>query len=412
MTAAAATITGRRYPLAAALVLVAAIALQRFALPFGEGGIALALPVAWLVAGALALGGRLDVWRVALFGLLAAAAAVSAAINLDAVSPDSFALLLATYAPFLVAVPVAEGEWRRALGVFQALAALCAGLGLIQFAAQFAFDAPWLFTFKGVLPEAILQDGYNTIVPLSYGAPVFKSNGGILLEPSIFSQILALALLIEILAFGRAWRLALFAAALPVAYSGTGLLLLAVFLGPILIRRRAHGIAAGLALGAFVIVVLGDVWHADALFRRLGEWQSTQTSGFARFLSAFWLLGDHVADDPVALLFGRGPGSIAPAMAAAPYAAHDPTWGKALFEYGIVGTAALAAFIGVCLFRGTPSRGLSAVLLFGYLFFGGMLLDSRYAAVLLALAVWPRIERPGGDRAEERSRNGHALWAS
>lgn len=371
------------------LMLVAAIPLQRFGLSLGDAEIALGLAVSLGCVGWLALSGRLriDIHRLALLGIVVAAASASAALHPSQSSASSLALFIVLYTPFVFVTSTDRATFLDSLLTFQGLVSLCAVLGIVQFFAQFLLHSPQLFTFQGLLPDGILLHNFNIVVPLRYGSSIFKSNGFFFLEPSIFSQYTALAVLVELLFFRSRLRLALFAVSLVFSYSGTGLLLLAVFLPMVIIYRRAVGIMAIGVAAAVLLVAFGDLWHMDVLLQRLGEFHSTQSSGFARFLSAFWLLRDYILDDTLALLFGRGPGSISAVLTQVSYVAHDPTWGKLLFEYGVVGTAAFALFFLACIFPESHSAGLSGFLLFGFLFFGGMLLDPRLNALLLVFCT-------------------------
>ena len=72
---------------------------------------------------------------------------------------------------------------------------------------------------------------------MGYGSHEYRANGVFLLEPSFFSQVLAVGIVAELCTFGRLSRLALFGLALIVSYSGTGLIVLAVCLPLCLIGR-------------------------------------------------------------------------------------------------------------------------------------------------------------------------------
>ena len=387
------------------VMLVAAIPLQRFGMPLGGTEISFGLAVSLGCVAGLALTGRLqiDTQRLVLFGLVIAAAAASAAVAATTASATSLALFIAIYTPFIFVAATDHRTFLATLGTFQDLVLLCAALGIIQFFAQFLINTAQLFTFQGLLPDAVLLHNFNIVVPLRYGATTFKSNGFLLLEPSILSQYAALAVLVEVLFFRRFLRLALYAIALIVSYSGTGLLLLGVFLPLVILHRRAVGLIVVGLIALALAVALGDLWHMDVLLQRLGEFHSTQSSGFARFISALWLLHDYIIDDPVSLLFGRGPGSISAVLPQVSYVAHDPTWGKLLFEYGIVGTFAFALFFLGCVYPGSHSIWLSSFLLFGFLFFGGMLLDPRLNAFLIVFCtLQKRSAAPASENGDGR----------
>ena len=85
--------------------------------------------------------------------------------------------------------------------------------------------------------------------PIEYGSEYYKSNGVFMLEPSHFSQILALGVIAELASRRRTTRLAILSLALLTTYSGTGPLLLAIMsplLAPLVGFRN---IAAGALCG-------------------------------------------------------------------------------------------------------------------------------------------------------------------
>jgi hypothetical protein len=374
-------------------ILIGAIPLQRFGFQIGGSEISLGLAITLVALAVLTIRRvvRIDPWRLALLALSVATLSVSVMLNSATSSLPSFMLFVAIYLTLAFVTATGKDFYRDIVRTFLNLVLVCAALGTVQFVVQFVASPSWLFTFKGVLPDGVLMHAFNTAVPLSYGATTFKSNGFLLLEPSMFSQYLALALLLELLLFKRWWRLAAYAAPLPLSFSGTGLLLLAVFLPLVVLHLRAYRYVLGGFVLAIVAVALGDLWHMDQLVARLGELNSTQTSGFARFLSPVWLLRDWVYDSLSGLLFGLGPGSITDALKQMPYEAFDPTWGKLLFEYGLVGTLAFSIFFIACLFTSAHSRWVSGFLLFSYVLLGGMLLDPRMNALIL---VFGTLQRP------------------
>ena len=68
--------------------------------------------------------------------------------------------------------------------------ALIAAAGILQFLLQFA--GLGLFSFTHLLPDRMLfESGYNLAIPVGIG-DIMKSNGFFLLEPSIFSQSMAM----------------------------------------------------------------------------------------------------------------------------------------------------------------------------------------------------------------------------
>src|SRR5690606_958101 len=97
-----------------------------------------------------------------------------------------------------------DSEW--ILRVFAGVGLFCAIAGIAQFLMQFVIKAPWLFDFTPNLPPVLRSSGgYNTVIPAGDG--LFKSNGFFFKEPSLFSLVMAFALLVEIGHFRRWLRM-------------------------------------------------------------------------------------------------------------------------------------------------------------------------------------------------------------
>jgi hypothetical protein len=219
---------------------------------------------------------------------------------------------------------------------------------------------------------------------------VMKANGVFFLEPSFFSQFLGLAILIEMFGKRRLVRLAIYVVAILMSYSGTGLMLVAAFLPWIVLRRGNAGVIVAGAAVALLVAVAGGAVDLGALTSRVGEFSSTESSGFARFISPYLLMRDFVIQSPSALMFGLGSGAIDRVTGDAflPYLAHDPTWIKVALEYGVPALALFMAFIAVALFHGTRNRLLSWAVFCFYLFLGGYLLNGALHCLFVALTAW------------------------
>lgn len=378
-----------------AFAIASTIFLQRFAVPLGTGTqIPAAFAFGYLAFLWLLLRGRLNI-NTQVFGLFLATLALmtlSFIVSASRASILSFGYLLAIYSLYVFRLRYPAGCFSRALNIFVSLMTVCAALGVAQFAAQFVIGADLAFPLDAFMPESILLDGYNVIIPLSYGDTIMRSNGVFFLEPSFFSQFVGLAVIVELLGARRVSRLLLFAAALVVSYSGTGLLLVFLFLPWILMRRGNASVLFALAALAVILSMAGGAIDLDTLTGRMEEFQSTESSGFARFISPFFLLRDFVVNSTGNLLFGMGPGAIEGAMKQAftydSYLAFDPAWIKLLLEYGFFATVAFAAFISTALFQGTRNRTLSWAILVLYLFLGGYLLNGFLHCLFVALCAW------------------------
>jgi hypothetical protein len=238
--------------------------------------------------------------------------------------------------------PVGERAFFRVLAFWLGVIAVA---GLAQFALQFA--GLKLFSFRGIVPaELLFEDGYNTTIPAGVGS-LLKSNGFFLLEPSIFSQFMALAIVIEQLTARRPLMLGLFLAGLMASMSGTGWIVLAAFLLSAVFSMGARGAALAAATAALAAVVLAAVWFAApdviaSVGERMGEIARPSTSGHLRFITPFWALDDVLARDPASALAGLGGGVSEKLTLPYEYDVNTPV--KIGLEYGF---PALLAYLGL-----------------------------------------------------------------
>ena len=267
---------------------------------------------------------------------------------------------------------------------FLMIIAVCA---IVQFFAQVAIKAPFLFSWETVFPHSVISRGFNYVIPAPGLGGMNKANGFFLLEPSSLSQMMTLAIIIELEFFRPSWRIIVLAAALLLAFSGTGLVLFAAIV-PLMLMNRGRGgilLVAGPALIVAAIFIAGP--KLGVFIDRLQEFGSDQSSGFARFLSPFYLFRDYLYPNPSGTLFGMGPGAIETYNTKTAYLIHDPTWGKLIFEYGFLGALPFAIFVGYCFFAGARSIWLAAALFIDYLLLGGNLVDARLQILILVLVV-------------------------
>jgi hypothetical protein len=246
-----------------------------------------------------------------------------------------------------------------------------AGLG--QFLGQFFFSADWLFDYRPLLPESIQNKNImNTVI--SYGG-IVKSNGFFLLEPSFFSQWMAYSVLLFCIFSSSYLCGLLFFLGLLVSMSGTGLILLG---GSFLVlARKMNRARASLMVAAVVaFALLSFLTGGSSYLSRISEFSGgagvRTTSAAARFVNPAVIVSESLTKSPELLFFGNGPGAIN--RVGRDYESHDPTWAKLLYEYGLIGSLLLFAFI----FFSTRSEHASSVFtlpfLLQWLLLGGHLL--------------------------------------
>ncbi len=376
------------------LILIAPYILQRFAFPFAASRIPVCL--AWFygfMAVLLVLRQYviIDAARLMLFGLVAVFALISTFVNWLDASILSLTLLLLTYAPFVFRVNLSEKDYLVLLRIFQAVALFVVCCGVIQFVTQFVLGKEAMFPVDLALPSSFFLQGYNLRIPVTTGSDLLKSTGLWLLEPSHFSQLSALAFIVEALFFRRALWLGAFVLGLFLSFSGTGLMLL-MAIGPlILARRRSIGLFSLCVVVAIGVIAAGETLFVQAFTSRVASFGSDQSSAYARFLSPFVILHRMVAEGGIHLLFGNGAGTMTSVMLSTDFESHDTSWIKLVEEYGVLTAVPFFAYYGYALFKQSPSISLAAAFLFQFLFLGGYLLSPYIHIPAIILAAWPRI---------------------
>lgn len=386
------------HPLVATTIFTS-LYLQRFGLLAPSGAFVSAghLIVPAVGFGLLALG-RVRVDLVNL-GLLAAflayafsLAAISAALPQVgvSVSPPSIVLLGSLYLIFCLA-PVPVEDIGRVLLVYNRHMLVIGLLGILQFSVQFV-GLP-LFSFKGLVPASFLLEGpYNTVIPLEYASPWFKSNGVFFLEPSLFSQFTAIALAVEVLLFRRTAFIFVYCVAIVVSYSGSGLLTLvtALFIMSLLRPRFTLALVALVAVGGLALAVMSQVvpdLYAYYVGRAF-EVRNTDSSSYERYVTPYILL------DTVwhgwAVPFGYGPGAAEKFQTGFAYTVNVVV--KFLIDYGFIGATLFFTFIGTALLRRRNGLFFIVLCVSWYFLGGGYHLTScvvHMMAVFLIWSTWP-----------------------
>lgn len=367
--------------------------LQRFAISAGSGEaqIAFGFAVAMLPIALLVITRRLVINSLRLVAFCGMAAAILLSLVLgDQISNSISSLALLLVIGLLYVLQFRDDLSLDPARIFRTLMTILAVVGIGQFFLQFVVPSTFAFPIDAFVPESVLMRDFNTLNPLYFGSPILKANGVVLLEASHFSQFVAIALVIELMRFRSPFRIALYAMALFVAFSGTGLSLLALFGPLVLIRQGKLGL---LLIGVLALAILfsaGEMIHLSLFTDRLAEFGSTRSSGFARFVGPFWFMGEYLFHDPQHLFFGMGGGSITPFLKQAAYFTHDTSWAKLLFEYGLVGFVAFFGYFLICIFDRTPNVVIAGMATYTFLLLGGYLLATYMHLLFLALSVWYR----------------------
>ena len=367
--------------------LIAVTTFAKFTFPpLGAQGIdgslllLLAAPIVGSVMGCVQIEPR----RLALYVILLAILGSFQILQTD-VSWSSMVLLVALHLPYIFAVP-GEGDGNRIIKFFIDIVTVFAWLGIAQYALQFVVSARFLFPLENFVPSTFIVQHFNKQAALAYGSEVYRANGVFLLEPSFFSQVLAVAIVAELGNLRRITRLVPFGIAILASHSGTGLLLLAVCLPLYLVSRRHWNLLLIGLIALVAIIAFQDLLHLDRFVSRLDEFGSTRSSGFARFVGGFFLFDQYLWGDPWRTLFGYGAGAFADYSARSDYPVAEMALFKIVFEFGLAGAAAYFGFLFCCLIASPAPRLLILAVALTYLLNG---IYTPFAhGLALSLVLW------------------------
>src|SRR6266850_1655083 len=277
-----------------------ALFLQRFSLSFGNSLMSLDVVPAVLILIYQFAAGRLLILyeRLLWFLALGLATTCSLLLNYKSTMLPSYSEFIVMYFLFTLSKPATPDRYKNTLQAFQFLVLILSLLAIVQFFAQFVVDGRELVQFFGIIPDYLLASysvgGVNTIIPITEGSSLIKSNAIFLTEPSTLSQITALAILVEVFEFRRPRYLLPLIFGFLLAYSGTGLLTLLLCL-PLAGLVQIRVILYALLIGIFVVCLsLTGIIDLSVFLSRAGEFQDTRASGFTRFVAPFWLAQDYL----------------------------------------------------------------------------------------------------------------------
>ncbi len=368
--------------------LIGATFLSKFAFPpFGAQGIgvSLFLLLAVVIAGTVGGGMRIEPRRLTLYFMLVGSLGLIQILQPDSFSPLSLLLLVAVHLPYVATVPHSD-DGDRIIKFFLGIATILALLGIAQYGLQFFVNPRFLFPVENFIPDTFIVQHFNHQAAMEYGSHEYRANGVFMLEPSFFSQLLAVAIIAELCTLGRLTRLAVFGLALIASYSGTGIMVLAISLPLCLVAQRRWGLLLVGLLGVVAVVSVHEYFHTGRLLARLAEFSSTHSSGYSRFVGGFYLFDQFLWHDPWRALFGYGAGAFTSYASRAHYGADEMALFKMVLEFGLVGAAAYFGFLFCCLFYSPAPRVLTLAVGLTYLLNG---IYTPFAhGLALSLLLW------------------------
>lgn len=390
------------------VLMVVVIVGQRFALPIGDEGVSIVLVLALFVVLALVADGGLthDLTRTILFLVAVAACGLTTWLHTlsgDAVSTNSFFLLLVVYLPWLFRVPDHHGRqagarWLAKLYVRVMLAA--AAVAVVEMAVQVLGVWTFIDPIQEHVPPQWLLANYNTNNPTEYASPIIKSQAFVFLEPSFLSQFLGLALIVAILRRAPLWQLGLLGLAMFCTYSGTGIVLVAVGLVIVLVRSPRSIRPSMVILGAAGVAALLLSSYAEPLLARTSEASDSSSSLSLRFIAPYQQVEAGLEQEPLRYLIGAGPGSservLESAREGSGLAVVYTIIPKLIFEYGLIAGTLFLAFIAVTLFRQSPGPvvPLALTVMLGLLS-GSLLQPHTLLMAWLLSCAWGRSDEAG-----------------
>jgi hypothetical protein len=349
-------------------------------------GISIFFLLATVAAGAVLGGVSIEPRRLALFTAMIGILGLIQLFQPNSFSPSSLLLLVAVHLPYIFTVPGGDDK-DRIIRFFLGIVMVFAWCGIAQYVLQFFVSPRFLYPIENFTPNSFIVQQFHHQANMGYASSEYRANGVFLLEPSFFSQVLAVAIIAELCTFGRMRWLAVYAIALVVSYSGTGLIVLAVCLPLCLVAQRRWGLLVFGLLCVAVLISLQLQFHANRLLSRISEFDSDQSSGYMRFVGGFRLFDRFLWQDLGRALFGYGAGSFATYSSRVHnYAAAEMALFKMVFEFGLVGAAAYFGFLFSCLYYSTAPRLLTLAVGITY-FLNGIYVPFAHG-LALSLLLW------------------------
>jgi hypothetical protein len=368
--------------------LVGATFLSKFALPpFGAQGIGISLflVMATVLAGSMSGLLRIEPRRLTLYAALLGILGLIQILQPESFSPTSFLLLAAVHLPYAFYLPDGD-DGERIVKFFLGSVTVLACLGIAQYGLEFVVNVRYLFPIENFVPDHFIVQLFNHQAAMEYGSQEYRANGVFMLEPSFFSQVLAVAIVAELCTRARVSRLVLFGVALIVSYSGTGVIVLAICIPLVIVKRHRWGLLLFGILALMALIPLQEYIHADRLIARLAEFNSHQSSGYSRFVGGFYLFDQFLWHDPWRTLFGFGAGAFSDYAPRAHYGAAEMALFKVVFEFGIVGAVAYFGFLFCCLYYSRAPRALTLAVGITY-FLNGVYIPFAHG-LALSLLLW------------------------
>ncbi len=389
--------------LAGVLLLMGLLLLQKFGVPFSNDEVVqFCLPIAYIsIALIVVLTQKIgvDPRRILFFLIFSILAIATNMLSGRPYSALSLAYVLAIYFPFVFRFFIPVTVYKRLMDIYVLAALAIVALVIIEHLIQLSSSYAAWPSLEKIVPSQFLVGDYNYVQPIQYGSRLMKPNAVFLLEASFVSQYIAIGLIVELIFFGRMWRLLILTAGLLLSFGGTGLLLV-IACAPFLVFRMSPRVMlvalAVLLFTGFAAVQFG--WYTQ-VSHRMNEYQLATSSAHERFVSPANALLDFL-QRPDALYSGAGAGQIETSYGEAFWPVT-----KVTIEYGVLTSVAFYVFFIYSLFGDGGHLRMGFALFLFYNFLSGSFavpvnaLTCVFFCTLFRVANPPqpprRVRRPG-----------------
>lgn len=250
--------------------------------------------------------------------------------------------------------------------------------------------------FAVLVPAGFQLDGFNTVVPITYGSTVVRATSWIGLEPSVTSALIGLGLLAAFFGRARMWKVVALMLGLVATVSGSGVVIVLVGAIVMLLHRSRRLLLRYSVLAVTTAVATTFTPFGSLLLGRSTEFQTDNSSTSLRAVLPYSLLYPKWIENLPGMLLGYGPGSSQRIVTESNVLGLlVPSPAKVFFEYGLIGGMVLAAFILGC-YWGGPSRAFAISLLFSlWVLQAGITTSVFVVPVMVFVTLWaPRVGPP------------------
>jgi hypothetical protein len=362
--------------------------ISKFAVTLGATEILIGVPTILAATLLGILSGRLqpDPTRLALYLGMCAVLTAEQAFAAGTFSITSLLLIVMLHLAYAFKLEGVGDDSAPHLERFLNFSILICILGIAQYLGQFVIGARYAYPIEHFTPAAFITHRYNYLNALSYGSTTYKANGLFLLEPSYYSQLLGVALLLEIAGPQRLWRMACYGAGFVVAFSGTGLIMVAVTFPTLLIAYKRYSLLVAAIIGGFLVIAFGESLGLSLFLDRSQEFNTTSSSGYMRYVGPVHLINQYLWNEPKRWLFGLGAGMMMRTTPWPMYNASETGWAKLILEFGLVGATTYFVFLYACIFRSRQPSVLRVALCAMTLLNG--IFDPPHHGMILTMLIW------------------------